>query len=64
MDWQVSLIHSTRSIGLEDVDDAIERDLHRTFPEHPYFSATTGRQALFNVLKAYSVHDFEVRGMS
>lgn len=50
-----------RSIGQEDVDDAITRDLHRTFPEHPFFSTPEGQAALFRVLKAYSVQDLEVR---
>lgn len=26
--------------GQEEVDDVIRRDIHRTFPEHPLFSAT------------------------
>ncbi|CAG9467804.1 unnamed protein product [Pedinophyceae sp. YPF-701] len=48
------------SIGLEDVDEEIRRDIHRTFPEHPRFSRRDGQEALYNVLKAYSVHDLEV----
>ncbi|CEP11275.1 hypothetical protein [Parasitella parasitica] len=38
----------------------IQRDLTRTFPEHPYFMQESGRQALFNVAKAYSIFDQEV----
>jgi Rab-GTPase-TBC domain len=49
------------SIGQEDVDEIISRDIHRTFPEHPQFGFEQGQQALFRVLKAYSLHDLEVR---
>lgn len=48
------------SIGQEETDDVIARDIHRTFPEHPQFSFEQGQQALFRVLKAYSLHDLEV----
>lgn len=48
------------SIGQEDVDDIISRDIHRTFPEHPLFGFEQGQKALFNLLKAYSLHDLEV----
>ena len=48
------------SIGQEEVDDVITRDIHRTFPEHPQFGNIKGQQLLFKVLKAYSLHDLEV----
>ena len=48
------------SVGQEDVDDVIARDIHRTFPEHPLFGFAQGQQSLFNLLKAYSLHDLEV----
>ena len=48
------------SIGQEDVDDIISRDIHRTFPEHPLFGFKQGQESLFNLLKAYSLHDLEV----
>lgn len=38
----------------------ITRDLTRTFPTHPYFMQESGRRALFNVAKAYSLFDQEV----
>lgn len=90
------------SLGQEDIDEVISRDLHRTFPEHPMFAfeqarpwagpaagggsrlpapacawgvaplprrcvvtglaapwLLQGQQALFNVLKAYALHDME-----
>lgn len=34
--------------------------LNRTFPELPHFNIEHGQKALFNVLKAYSLHDMEV----
>jgi hypothetical protein len=48
------------SVGQEEVDEVITRDIHRTFPEHPQFAFEQGQQALFRVLKAYSLHDLEV----
>ena len=47
------------SIGQEEVDEVITRDIHRTFPEHPQFGFAQGQQALFRILKAYSLHDLE-----
>jgi hypothetical protein len=38
-------------------EKAITRDLHRTFPYHPYFQSDQGQEALFNVVKAYSLYD-------
>lgn len=41
-------------------EKAITRDLHRTFPHHPYFQSSIGQESLFNVVKAYSLYDPEV----
>ena len=40
----------------------IRRDIARTYPEHALFKQKdgVGQEALFNVMKAYSVHDREV----
>ncbi len=40
----------------------IRRDIARTYPEHELFKEKDGggQEALFNVMKAYSVHDREV----
>lgn len=40
----------------------IQRDLARTFPKHEYFQEDdgSGQEALFNVVKAYSLYDPEV----
>jgi hypothetical protein len=38
----------------------IKKDLHRQFPSHEIFMKKEGRQMLFNVLKAYAVHNKEV----
>ena len=48
------------SVGQEEVDEVIGRDINRTFPEHPQFGFEQGQQALYRVLKAYSLHDLEV----
>eukprot|EP00890_Picochlorum_soloecismus_P001828 jgi/Picsp_1/2646/NSC_00876-R1_gtpase activator nb4s evi5 (contains tbc domain) calmodulin-binding protein pollux (contains ptb and tbc domains) len=48
------------SVGQEEIDDIIYRDIHRTFPEYPLFGFEQGQKSLFNVLKAYSLHDLEV----
>lgn len=40
--------------------DDIKKDLHRQFPSHEIFMKKEGRQMLFNVLKAYAVHNKEV----
>lgn len=49
------------SIGQEETDDIISRDINRTFPEHPQFGYEQGQMALFRLLKAYSLHDLEVQ---
>jgi hypothetical protein len=43
-------------------DYRIQKDLHRTFPDHPLFDAPTkyGQVALRNILTAYSAYDSEV----
>ncbi|XP_055329659.1 EVI5-like protein [Paramacrobiotus metropolitanus] len=40
----------------------IGRDIARTYPNHEYFKETNGigQEGLFNVMKAYSLHDREV----
>lgn len=48
------------TVGQEETDEVIRRDIPRTFPEHPLFNFKRGQDALYNVLKAYSVHDLEV----
>jgi ecotropic viral integration site 5 protein len=42
-------------------EKAISRDIPRTFPELDFFKdGGRGQQSLFNVIKAYSLHDREV----
>lgn len=48
------------TIGQDEIDEIIRRDIHRTFPELPQFNLPEKRSALFNILKAYSLHDLEV----
>lgn len=69
--WQI-IAKSHDSVGLETeykeivkkskspFEKQIQRDLTRTFPNHPFFMQEAGRQALYNVAKAYSVFDQEV----
>jgi Rab-GTPase-TBC domain len=49
------------TVGQEEVEDVIFRDIHRTFPQHPRFVLGQGQEELFNVLKAYSMIDMEAR---
>lgn len=41
-------------------EKAITRDLSRTFPNNDYFQSKAGQEALFNVVKAYSLYDSDV----
>jgi hypothetical protein len=43
-------------------DKMIQRDLSRTFPGHTFFQDKDGQgqEALYNVIKAYSIYDSEV----
>lgn len=45
-----------------DLAEQIEKDLHRTFPNHSYFAEKEGegQKALYRILRAYSVKDPEV----
>lgn len=48
------LIGKAETVG-EDVIKVIEKDLHRTFPNHPLFSTESGLKQLRNILVAFSV---------
>lgn len=43
-------------------EKVIRRDIARTYPEHDFFKEKDGlgQESLFNVMKAYSLHDREV----
>uniref|UniRef100_A0A7S3UCF5 Rab-GAP TBC domain-containing protein n=1 Tax=Picocystis salinarum TaxID=88271 RepID=A0A7S3UCF5_9CHLO len=67
IEWPPSPPHGTRyetllqvTSGQEEIDEMIDRDIHRTFPEHRKFCSRDGQMALKNILKAYSLHDLEV----
>ncbi|CAG0882168.1 unnamed protein product [Cyprideis torosa] len=48
--------------GLPPQEQVIRRDIARTYPEHDFFKEKDGfgQESLFNVMKAYSLHDREV----
>ncbi|KAI7893974.1 rab-GTPase-TBC domain-containing protein [Mucor mucedo] len=56
MDTEYKILRTSAS----PFEKQIQRDLTRTFPNHPYFMQESGRQSLFNVAKAYSIFDQEV----
>lgn len=47
---------------MHDFAQVIRRDIARTYPEHDFFKEKDGlgQESLFNVMKAYSLHDREV----
>lgn len=48
--------------GTSPCEKVIRRDIARTYPEQEFFREKNGpgQEALFNVMKAYSLHDREV----
>ncbi|GMR32167.1 hypothetical protein PMAYCL1PPCAC_02362 [Pristionchus mayeri] len=60
----VSAIHETYSDYMRQssvYEKVIQRDIPRTYPELEFFKdAGRGQSSLFNVIKAYSIHDKEV----
>ncbi|XP_064457215.1 ecotropic viral integration site 5 ortholog-like isoform X2 [Ornithodoros turicata] len=48
--------------GTSPCEKVIRRDIARTYPEHEFFRDKdgAGQEGLFNVMKAYSLHDREV----
>ena len=49
------------TVGQEETEEDIMRDIKRTFPQHPRFVLDQGQAELYNVLKAYSMLDMEAR---
>ncbi|VUZ47976.1 unnamed protein product [Hymenolepis diminuta] len=49
-------------LDVSPFERAINRDISRTYPKHEFFKdkESAGQQSLFNVMKAYSLHDREV----
>jgi hypothetical protein len=49
--------------GSSEKELEIVRDLSRTYPSHVYYQQRQGpgQRSLFNVLRAYSVYDRQVR---
>lgn len=53
-------LYNVKKLDVAKYIDDIKKDLHRQFPSHEIFMKKEGRQMLFNVLKAYAVHNKEV----
>jgi len=52
-DYYQNLLESHRGETNSSTDD-IEKDLHRSFPKHPFFREKKGQDSLRNILVAYS----------
>lgn len=52
--------------GSSEKELEIVRDLSRTYPSHVYYQQRQGpgQRSLFNVLRAYSVYDRQVRAFT
>lgn len=58
---QLETVYFTLQSRDTTMEKQITRDLARTFPKHEYFqNEGPGQEALFNILKAYSLYDVEV----
>ncbi|RNA05526.1 TBC1 domain family member 10B [Brachionus plicatilis] len=53
-------LNNPNNLDVAKYIEDIKKDLHRQFPSHEIFMKREGRQMLFNVLKAYAVHNKEV----
>lgn len=53
-------LNNPNNLDVSKYIEDIKKDLHRQFPSHEIFMKREGRQMLFNVLKAYAVHNREV----
>lgn len=53
-------LQNPNNLDINKYIEDIKKDLHRQFPNHEIFMKKEGRLKLFNVLKAYAVHNKEV----
>ena len=58
--YYVECLNNPNKFDVTKYVEDIKKDLHRQFPSHEIFMKREGRQMLFNVLKAYAVHNREV----
>ncbi|KAF6021285.1 EVI5L [Bugula neritina] len=61
-DWQNVIKKKQQTVKTSACEKVIRRDIARTYPEHKFFMEKDGQgqESLFNVMKAYSLHDREV----
>ena len=53
-------LDNEKKVDIARYIEDIKKDLHRQFPSHEMFMKKEGRQMLYNVLRAYAVHNREV----
>ena len=58
--YYMECVTNVKGVDIKRYVDDIKKDLHRQFPSHEIFMKREGRQMLYNVLKAYAVHNKEV----
>jgi hypothetical protein len=59
-DYYQECLTNPNNLDISKYVEDIKKDLHRQFPNHEIFMKKEGRQSLYNVLKAYAVHNKEV----
>jgi hypothetical protein len=58
--YYAECLENRKQVDVGKYVEDIKKDLHRQFPSHELFIKEEGRQMLYNVLKAYAVHNKEV----
>ena len=58
--YYADCLQNLKNVDVSKYIEDIKKDLHRQFPGHEIFMKREGRQMLYNVLRAYAVHNREV----